>query len=139
MKLFHYTSTHHLPRILEQGFLWRGDIPITRTSSYGSEGYAVWLTICDKASSREHGLENPICDKTEIRFTFEADEDDPRLFKWSDYAKRRGIARDFYRELDKAGGGLSSTWWLYVGQIPINECLISQKVNGLYQDLQSLN
>jgi hypothetical protein len=135
MKLFHYTSIHHLSRILEQGILWKGDIPITRTGSYGSEGHAVWLTLCERASSDEHGLKNPICDKSEIRFTIQLDEDDPRLFKWSDYAKRRGVARNFYRDLDDVGGGLSDTWWLYVGQIPVNECCISKKVNGQYEDL----
>ena len=135
MKLFHYTSIYHLQRILEYGSLCKGDIPITRKGTYGSEGHAVWLTTRDKASPNEHGLISPVCDKTEIRITIEVDLDDPRLFKWSDYAKRRGVERGFYRQLDVMGGGLSNTWWLYIGEIPIMGNLISQKVNGRYQDI----
>lgn len=72
--LYHYTSTYHLPEILNSGFL-----KLTRGIL---DDYAVWFTTSDKATG--NGLEGSIVDKSEIRFIL---KDIPAI-KWKDYRKK---------------------------------------------------
>jgi hypothetical protein len=132
MKLYHYTDTLHIPFIKEAGALTFGDIPLLQTSNYGESGHAVWLTTRDYARRNEHGLISPICDKTQVRFTINLPKDDSRLFKWSDYAKINDMDQDWYRVLDKAGGYLADTWWLYIGPIAIDGLEVAHKINDTY-------
>ena len=132
MKLYHYTSTLHIPLIRTTGYLRYGDIPLRKESKYGESGHAVWLTTKDYAASGEHGLISPVCDKTEIRFSLDIPRDDPRLFRWSEYAKVNHIQKAWYAAIDEAGGGFSDTWWLFVRPIQIDGLGVAVKQNNKY-------
>ena len=137
MKLYHYTSIHHIPSIIDHGSLWKGDIPLTNSMHIGQEGNAVWLTTCEFANPSDHGLGNPFCDKSEIRFTIEIDEDDPRLFKWSDYARLNNVEPSWYKMLDEVSGGSADTWWLFISPIRIAGLEVARKINGCYVELEN--
>lgn len=136
MKLYHYTSILHINHIIRHGSLWKGDILLTSNPhNYGKEGHAVWFTTCDYANSNEHGLENPICDKSEVRFTADIDSSDPRLFKWSEFARLNNVNKRWYEHLDDIGGGLSDTWWLFISPIPLKDLTVAQKIQGEYVEM----
>lgn len=134
MILYHFTSLKHLPKICKSGFLKIGDIPLKQTSKYGEDGHGVWLTTTSSASPEQHGLKNPLVDKTMVRFKIKIEENSPQLFKWSDYANINKVKPKWYKILDGVGGGLSHTWWLYIGSIDIRstQVEISIKENGAY-------
>lgn len=133
MKLYHYTSLLHVKPIIEYGGLWKGDIPLTSdVSRYGKEGHAVWFTTCDYANPHEHGLRTPGIDKSEIRFTADLDPNDPRLFKWSEYARLNKVEENWFKVLDD---GFADTWWLFISPISLHDLAVSRKVDGVYLDV----
>jgi hypothetical protein len=134
MILYHFTSLNHLPKICKSCFLKYGDIPLRQTTNYGEDGHGVWLTTTPNSTPDQHGLKNPLVDKTMVRFKIDIDESSPQLFKWSDYAKINKVKREWYKRLDKVGGGLSHTWWLYIGEIDIrlSQVEISIKENNVF-------
>ena len=134
MIFYHFTSLKHLPKICKSGFLKIGDIPLKQTSKYGEDGHGVWLTTTSSASPEQHGLKNPLVDKTMVRFKINIEENNTQLFKWSDYANINNVKPKWYKILDEVGGGLSHTWWLYIGCIDISspQVEISIKENGGY-------
>ena len=134
MILYHFTSLSHLPKICKSGFLKIGDIPLKQTSNYGEDGHGVWFTTASSANPEQHGLKNLLVDKTVVRFKVDIDEHSLQLFKWSDYAKMNKINKKWYETLDKVGGGLSHTWWLYIGEIDIrsSQVEISIKENNVF-------
>ena len=69
-----------------------------------------------------------------MRFKVDIDQHSLQLFKWSDYAKMNKINKKWYKTLDKVGGGLSHTWWLYIGEIDIrsSQVEISIKENNVF-------
>jgi len=140
MIFYHFTCLNHLPQICKSGFLKFGDIPLKKSPQYGEDGHGVWLTTASSATPEQHGLKNPHLDKTIVRFKIEIDEKSPQLFKWSDYAKLNKVKPKWYKVLDEVGGGLSHTWWLYIGSIDIRslQVEISIKENGAYHS-QSIN
>lgn len=103
----------------------------------GQEGNAVWLTTCEFANQSDHGLGNPLCDKSEIRFTIDINDDDPRLFKWSDYARLNNVDPSWYKALDEIGGGFADTWWLFVSPICIAGLEVARKIDGRYVELEN--
>jgi len=136
MKLYHYTSLLHVSHIVGHGSLWKGDIPLTNNiHNYGKEGQAVWFTTCDFAEPNEHGLGNPVCDKSEVRFTADIDSSDPRLFKWSEYARLNKVNKHWYGTVNDVGGGLAHTWWLFVSPIQLKDLTVAQKINGKYVEM----
>jgi len=50
------------------------------------------------------------------------------------YAKINKVQPSWYKTLDGVGGGLSHTWWLYIGEIDIrsSQVEISIKENSVY-------
>lgn len=134
MIFYHFTSLDHLPKICNSGILRFGDIPLKQTPNVGEDGHGVWLTNASSANPEQHGLKNPFVDKTVVRFKIDIDECSPQLFKWSAYAKRNKVKRKWYKKLDEVGGGLSNTWWLYIGEIDIrsSRVVISIKENRVY-------
>lgn len=135
MKLYHFTSTLQIKFIRDSGALSLGDIPLRQTPNYGEDGHAVWLTTEDYAHKCQHGLISHVCDKTEVRFTINLPKDDPKLFKWSEYAKANNMKRDWYAALDNIGAGFADTWWLYKGSIPIDGLEVAIKRDGIYQPI----
>jgi hypothetical protein len=77
MRLYHFTSEHHLHGIARFG-LTVGDVPTDIHQWKGRCG--VWLTSNDAA--RGHGLEGSSTDKSRYRLMVEVDGDDPALVKW---------------------------------------------------------
>lgn len=135
MKLYHYTSTVHISPIRNSGKLSRGDIALRQSLNYGESGCAVWLTTQDFAREYEHGLFSAAGDKTEVRFTIELPVSDPKLVKWSEYAKFKRVDKKSYDTLDEIGCGLSDTWWLYLKQISIEGLEVAIKRNGKYKPI----
>ncbi len=135
MKLYHYTSMLHVSPIRNSGELSQGDIPLRQSLNYGESGHAVWLTTRDFARRNQHGLISPVCDKSEIRFTIELPGRDPKLFKWSEYAKLKRVSKKWYDTLDEVGCGLSDTWWLYLEPISIEGLEVAIKRNGKYEPI----
>lgn len=135
MKLYHYTSTLHIRAIRNSGQLSRGDIPLRQSLNYGKSGHAVWLTTRDFARKYEHGLFSAAGDKTEVRFTIELPVSDPKLVKWSEYAKLKRVNKKWYDTLDEIGCGLSDTWWLYLEPISIEGLEVAIKRNGKYEPI----
>lgn len=124
MFLYHFTSILHIPKIFESGELKKGDIPLRKSSAYGEDGHGVWLTTENNVSGKQHGLAG-LVDKTKVRFKIEVQESHPQLFTWVDYAKLNNVSPEWFKALDKAGGGMSHTWWLYIGEIDINSSQVT--------------
>lgn len=100
--LYHYTSTWHLPQILNDGYL--------RLTRGVIDDMAVWLTTT--TTSIGNGLEGSVVDKGEIRFILK----DIRVIRWRDYKKKiiRGKDIDYKKEYVNAleTGQKPHTWWL---------------------------
>lgn len=116
LRLYHYTSTFHLPMILSMGGLSRGDVPI---SPYRSEN-AVWFTTDSlPLPDRSHGLSGSIVNKREVQIAVDFSIDDPALVKWTRFARIKKIDKVWLKALHDTAGGqsISNTWWLYRGVI----------------------
>lgn len=114
LRLYHYTSTFHLPMILSMGGLSRGDVPI---SPYRSEN-AVWFTTDPlPLPDRAHGLSGSIVNKREVQIAVDFSLDDPALIKWTRFARTKKINKVWLKALHDSAGGESvgNTWWLYRG------------------------
>jgi len=119
MKLYHFTSQHHLHGIGRFG-LTVGDVPTDIHPWKGRCG--VWLTADDTA--RGHGLEGSSVDKSRYRLTVNVSEDDPALVKWTDWAAKNATP-DTIRILHAAATRFD-TWYVYFGVIDlkaIEECV----------------
>ena len=118
MKLYHFTSSHHLYGISRHG-LTVGDVPTDISKAKGRCG--VWLTL--DPSSAGHGLEGSSVDKTRFRMTVQA-PDNANLVKWKDWAAVN-VTTDTRRVLHSVGVGFD-TWFVYFGVIArsaIAECV----------------
>jgi hypothetical protein len=87
MKLYHFTSLHHLRGIALYG-LTVGDVPTDIAKSKGRCG--VWLTL--NSDPRGHGLDGSSSDKSRIRLAVDAPEN-ACLVRWVDWATRH-VTRD---------------------------------------------
>jgi hypothetical protein len=124
MKLYHFTSSHHLYGISRHG-LTVGDVPTDISKAKGRCG--VWLT--SDPSSAGHGLEGSSVDKTRFRMTVHA-PDTANLVKWTDWAAAN-VTTDTRRVLHSVGVGFE-TWFVFFGIIDrsaITECV--DMVSGL--------
>jgi hypothetical protein len=110
MRLYHFTSTGHLPGILRRG-ISRGDVPTSPTGGLN----APWLTADSKAGGQGWARGNW---KTGVRLTVNVSGS--KLRKWSEYAEEEGVDPKWYDALDRAGGGGSDDWYIYLGTIPVS-------------------
>lgn len=124
MFLYHFTSALHIPIICESGKLKKGDIPLRKSSAAGEDGHGVWLTTETNVTGKQHGLAG-LVDKTKVRFQIEVVESNSQLFKWVDYAKLKNVSSEWFNALDQAGGGMSHTWWLFIGEVDINSSQVT--------------
>ena len=116
MKLYHFTSRHHLPRILEAGFLRPTESNIT----WHAENVApdvVWLYDTDDirpsrmliGSRRlDDGSTLHDVDKSEVCIEVEVDDAE----RWEPWAVRHGINRRWRKGLIAAGDGRHGSWWV---------------------------
>ena len=137
MLLFHFTSRHDLPQILDSG-LNRGSVPFSATRSVN----AVWLT--SDPGPHGHGLEQGGPSMTdaqrvqarewtgilpppgtrmpkpaEVRIAVEVERSDPRLHDWLPWA-RRNLSAEWLRTLHPPGCASlrkAKTWRIYDGLI----------------------
>lgn len=112
MYLFHYTSAAHLRGIHKHG-LTVGDV-VTNLEKYEGQ-IAVWLT--SSGDPNGHGLANSLVDKTEFRLTVEVEDDDDRLWKWSEWASQH-LDETTQSRIQMADGYSSSSWYLFFGWVP---------------------
>lgn len=112
--LYHFTSLLHFGKILADGGLSKGDVPINTTHGYN----AVWFTTTNMLGRQSPMLNGSGVDKTEVRITVEFTLPTPKLYYWKDVASKIGVERQFYRSLDEVGGYSAKKWWLYAGVIP---------------------
>jgi hypothetical protein len=115
--LYHFTSLILLCKILDDGGLSKGDVPITWDTGYR----AVWFTTTSSITSQENMLKGSNVDKTEVRITVEFSLPTPKLYYWRDIASKIGVDRKVYRELDKSANYGAKTWWIYPGTVPIEK------------------
>lgn len=104
MHLFHYTSEHHLPLILESGLLRTTESNVSMTKSHAGPD-VVWLTARDDVTSG-NGLEGSAIDKFAIRFTVKLDK--RVVSKWHAWGKGRGMDPEWMSILASSGG--SGSW-----------------------------
>lgn len=144
VKLYHFTSTLHLPHILASG-IRRGDVPITPKGEIG-ESVGVWLTDDKRPEAQEWARPAiPMLEvvyKQDVRLTVTIPPEHlDKLHKWSDYAQKMGVEGFYYDTLNGAGGGGAPNWYVYTAPIPpewiecrvIKERTYSAKVKALFE------
>jgi hypothetical protein len=114
MRLYHFTSAYHLPKILTAGYLKVVESNLSRTREHAGPD-VVWLTSnADAAGNNWWQVSGRrSVDKAEIRFTVDVPKRDAA--KWREWAARRGIDPRWAHTLMEAGG--SGAW--YVTERPI--------------------
>ncbi|WP_427129319.1 hypothetical protein [Pseudarthrobacter sp. S9] len=115
MILYHFTSTTHLPRILESGYLKTVESNVSLKREHAGPD-VVWLTTKTSADGG-HGLQGSAVDKTAIRFTVDLDK--RAVHKWKEWAKRQGSNEQVMDTLSRAGG--SASWRLTTSQVPLEQ------------------
>lgn len=113
MKLYHFTSTHHLPLIHEAGALLLTDGMIDASRVHSSEYPPVlWLLAEPELGEFSHGIayDGWAVDKSEIRFTVEVN----RAVKWLDWARAQQINHRWLETIVKMGGGWDAAEQWYI-------------------------
>jgi len=67
--------------------------------------------------------------KTAVRITVEIPNSDPKLKHWPELAAEKNVSDSWFLALDKAGGGGSDDWYIYMGSIPVSR-IKEVEVNG---------
>lgn len=110
-RLFHFTTSLHLPSILDEGMLRTTESNCSRTRPHAGPD-VLWLTSSADVEVHQgwqwSGPRRAFVDKTEVRFTVEVPKRD--VYRWWDWAARRGIDQKWARQLAAVGG--SRTWWV---------------------------
>lgn len=134
---FHYTSRHHLGRILENG-ISRGKVQCT----WQTTSDAVWITLDGNPNRQtwDAGVERRMTaderrrlmaldriwipensfwpNKREYRLTLRVPANDPHLIRYVDYA-REHVCPSVDRRIRKTAPGCNPRdWHLYLGTIP---------------------
>ena len=115
MILYHFTSTHHLPKILEDGRLKVTESNLSRTRVHAGPD-VVWLTSDPMPASQEWAGGSQV-DKAEIRFTVRVPAQ--QAGKWRKWARAHGIDPGWARALTVAGD--SGSWYVIERAVPAAE------------------
>ena len=117
MRAFHFTSTYHLPLILEDGFLRRTESNLSMSQDHAGPP-VVWLLDGPELAGVTHGLNGASVDKTRIRF--EVEIEDGLLEPWIEWADGWGIDPWWRDILIDTGGGLEAArrWLISHDEIP---------------------
>jgi hypothetical protein len=115
MKLAHYTHIMPLPRIVQDGIA-KGEVTITPihvlnfpwfTSEFSQDAQEDWVRFTPS--------------KRTLRLEVEFPEDDERLVRWRDYAKRLRLRADLYERMTGPNTGRNGrTWFVYRGVVPFD-------------------
>lgn len=118
MKLYHFTSEFHLPRILAAGFLMTTESnvgsPYPGHDPYGDHAAApvVWLMDDPEGPFRyNHGLAGAAVDKKRIRFTVEVD-----AVRWLNWQPAMDMHPEWRKNFLAVSGGLISARRWYVSE-----------------------
>ena len=102
--LHHFTSTYHLPMILESGYIATTENNIARPKfidgtdvNAGRGPGVVWLSTAPELTTGIFGLELSSLDKTQIRITVEVPARE--VHKWNQWAMSRGIDKQWMQQL----------------------------------------
>lgn len=111
MRLYHFTTTHHLPSILREQRLRTTDSGLEMLSSF-KEPSVVWFLDTPDAGEKGHGLDGSVVDKREIRIT--VDVPDYLCYQWLWWAAAHNIEPGWQEVLVKVGGGteMAAHWWV---------------------------
>ena len=111
---YHFTSLWHFEAILTEGYISRGDVPLTPSGGYN----ALWLTKDPDWDRQGWAGGSEIC-KTEVRLTIMLpDEALPYLKHWPELANAENVEERWYRALAQ-GGGNPEDWYVFMGRIPL--------------------
>ena len=117
--LYHFTSQYHLPLIEKEGFIARGDVPITPKGGYN----APWLTA-DGSWGHQGWIGGSGVLKNGVRFTVEVPEGHSSLHHWPGLARAEGMNTEWYRVLTtpkNPGEHLDpDAWYVFKGRIPLS-------------------
>jgi hypothetical protein len=120
MKLYHYTCTRHLPKILEDGFLKTVESNVSLKREHAGPD-VVWLTDEDdlQQPDRYPGWATPLAlvDKTGVRFTVEIEDAIP----WRSFARHHKVQMLVYATLNDTGSNAADHWYVVPRQIPRTE------------------
>jgi hypothetical protein len=125
MKLYHYTSQHHLPYILRDGHLKVTEsnigspLPTMEPSGMRVGPDVVWFSTHGAPDANDLGLVSTSVDKTKVRFTVNVKDAEP----WCSFADRHEINPE-WRDIIEEGRAPKSWYvvernvlrseWLYV-------------------------
>jgi hypothetical protein len=113
MTLAHYTSIFSLGGIVQDG-ISIGEVPVTPihvvnfpwfTSEFSQDGQEDWVGRCRS--------------KLDLRLEVEFRDNDQRLVRWREYAKRLRVRDDCYEKLTKPRMAINGrNWFVYRGVVP---------------------
>ncbi len=112
MKLYHFTARHHLPAIRAAGVLKVTESNMSKRREHAGPD-VVWLTSNPEPAAHTWKV-GSIVDKTEVRITVEVPK--RAAHRWREWARRRGIDREWMRVLASVGG--SGSWYVVERPIP---------------------
>jgi hypothetical protein len=113
MRLYHFTSEVHLPRILEAGRLEVTESNVDPFRAHAGPD-VVWLTDEPDPARHEQWARGPVVDKLAVRFTVEVPRG--RMMSWAAFSHRHRVSAVWRAALERSGGD-ASTWW--VSTVPV--------------------
>jgi len=116
--LYHFTSRYHLTAILEEGFISKGDVPLTPNGGYNSP----WLTSDPRWNQQGWIGDMPIR-KNEVRLRVEVPEGHPCLHHWPELAEQEGVEPAWMTALTAPTAGMGNCpehWYVFKGRIPMS-------------------
>jgi hypothetical protein len=120
MRLYHYTSTIHLPYILEAGVLLPTESNVSILREHAGPD-VVWLLDRPLLPGENHGLQGSYADKTAVCITVEVPT--KAAVRWLDWKPQKGMDPAWRSAFVRAGGGHGETkrWWVVTRPIPRDE------------------
>ena len=123
--LYHYTTEHHLPHILETGFLKLTDSMLKKDDKTYKP--VVWLTSQKELTNNDIGQVGAGVDKTQIRIHIKKQQN----FKhWNVFSKKyRKNDKEWFDAVEK--GCSAEFWWVSEEIITLDDILlIENKYDG---------
>ena len=121
-KLYHFTSTAHLPLIFKSGYLKLTESNLTAPSNYFDSlpkpehllyKPVVWLTT--SKDGNKLGIEGSVVDKKEVRITLNKKK---HYISWKKWSKQNKIKSSWANWLNRSGN--SDEWYISEKIIEIN-------------------
>lgn len=117
IRVYHYTSTEHLPRILDDGFLKTVESNVSFKREHAGPD-VVWLSTNSDPGDDTLGLQSDHHDKLAVRFTVELPK--RLVHKWREWALAHGSHPNTIETLVRTGENASS-WRVCERPVPRSE------------------